>query len=189
MCHINQCFPELDHGVTSGTIASAWQQRIAAALRLQSSAGISSDRVDALFAAIVKQLDGVPTTVSHNDLYWGNMAAAGHTGLGAWRVIDFGTVDVNVAGAELHHFAYASMRDDSRRQWCDALTAAYAAETGFDLPALQLASFSYAFYRCTDRIVRYACRSQVEYHAQELLIFDRLCGKLTQLLGRTAYAK
>jgi hypothetical protein len=179
VAQINACFPEV-HASPAEDIARAWQRNLTRRVADRPDAGPAPALIDGICEAIIHRVRGMATVMSHNDLYWSNLAATDHAGALVWRVIDLGTCDINIAGADFHHFARSAITDGPERPWHEALQAHYAASTGRNFDDVLCAGFFYAFYRSVDRTLRFARQGLNEKHAAELPLLDRLVDAVRQ---------
>jgi hypothetical protein len=173
---INRCFPERQAPVDSGAVITHWQRGIAGALQHAAKGDVDAQASAAVLEAIRADLAALPLIVSHNDLLWHNLTfprSKDHA-----RIVDFGTLGTNLAGAEFHHFARRAMSSAAYRTLHEQLIAEYAALVEIPGAALARASHAYALFRSAERIGRYRRRLQSEPYRREVQTFLRLCSVL-----------
>lgn len=96
---------------------------------------------------IVRLNRSLPKQISHNDIYWPNMGVTGPQETPQFRFIDFGMLGLNVAGAELHHFARHSVRTGPKSGFFLHLCKHYAALARLDPVLIEMNALFYAAMR------------------------------------------
>jgi hypothetical protein len=179
VCRINRCFPERSVPADPGAVITHWQTGIADSLQHAARGDVDAQASTAVLEGIRAELTTLPLVVSHNDLLWHNLTFLRGKG-GHARIIDFGTLGTNLAGAEFHHFARRAMSSAAYRMLHEQLISEYAVPMDVPGAALARASHAYALFRSAERIRRYRRRLQMEPYRREVQTFLRLC----DVLGR-----
>lgn len=93
--------------------------------------------------------------ICHNDIAWPNMSLQGSES-GDWKVtlIDFGMVGWNFVGADLHHFAAASLGEGEGESYFEDLAEHTARFYGMSREVIKISAYYYAANRHALRSMR-----------------------------------
>lgn len=130
---------------TSG-ILSGWEKLVRRATLGQ---GLD-DTIGALVRDVTRALSKQPVVMSHNDLFWQNMAFDPQEN--TVRFLDLGHLDNSIAGAEFHHFYRHSIEREQERAFFGRMVSQYAARTQFGEGRLRIAYQYYALIRSCQRV-------------------------------------
>lgn len=152
---------------------------------LRSHAGIFTAReIYGCFAGIFKELTAWPLIMSHNDIHLGNISIENPLADNEEIcLIDFGQLEWNYIGAELHHFAVLSCEDREissglSQGFFQRLSAAYGSQLQIPLPIVQAGAYAYAAHRTCLRL-----DSSPQGAQAELLLMLELLAKSEKLLN------
>ena len=131
--------------------------------------------------ALAKALEGYPTLLNHNDIGPGNMAvrkiseseSESESESGSEleiRFIDFGSVNHNVIGADLHHYAAWGLDSSERYLFFEHLSSRYAQLISQSVARLRAGAYAYALERSMMRWWRRKERQQFPARARAFLL-------------------
>lgn len=152
---------------------------------LRSHAGAFAARaIYTCFARISKELKAWPLIMSHNDIHLGNISTGNRLSNNERiRFIDFGQLEWNYAGAELHHFAVLFCDDREVSSGLSQgfflrLSAGYASQLKIPLNIIQAGAYAYAAHRTCLRLDSSPKGAQAEF-----LLMLALLAKSEKLLN------
>src|SRR5690606_12412421 len=192
VCRLNEGMTERDASKQAKKILAKWERRIKAA---HTEYGLADTglrivrRMSKLLAKhpvfmgdrenvhrdireIRKLLAKQPVFMSHNDLFWPNMAF--DSAAGTVRLLDFGLVGNNIAGAEFHHFFRRGLRSKGSARFFDMMIEKYSEKTGLSIRLLTLASQCYALVRAYERVGRIREAKGEEAFQQEMSLIGKI---------------
>gem|GEM_PF-3811673 len=173
---LNEGMTGQDVGKQTKKTLESWEKRIEAA---HTKFGLA-DTGQRIVRRVSKQLAKQPVFMSHNDLFWPNMAF--DSAAGTVRLLDFGLVGNNIAGAEFHHFFRRGLRSKKTARFFDMMIEKYSEKTGLSIRLLTLASQCYALVRAYERVGRIREAKGEEAFQQEMSLIRKIERKLSKEL-------
>lgn len=119
--------------------------------------------------------------LSHNDLYWSNMAININSD-SPIRFLDFGSVRENFIGADFHHFARSATLNPIDEDIYEKIVCTYSNSQEVDVSCVKKNSIIYALIRCSNRVEHYMSKGNKSKSAKEEVVKKDLAESYTSLL-------
>jgi hypothetical protein len=166
------------------SVLRGWVAKLETGARLAPAVSSELNRVVAALERMESGFGSRSPVVSHNDFFWPNMSA-GTSGSGTCRIVDVGLTQRNIVGADLHHFARASLDGEPMATFHDEICGIYASAMRADRHSVVLASRVYAIVRSIVRLKRYTHDAKADRISRELAVLDAL---VSRFLGASTSA-
>jgi hypothetical protein len=184
---LNQSFPDIEPDATVSKLMHDRGRLISTTLSGETDLCVPDHEFADISLRASEVLSDLPVVISHNDVLWANLALVQGKAKPTWRLLDFGSIGRNIAGAEFHHFLRYALLDPHYEPFFEQLTVRYAACTGLDAGHIQLSANHYALFRCALRLRWDRSKAGWEGHGRHRVMFrqlhERLSSRLRQLTG------